>query len=85
MKKKKLKTLSLKKASISKLNGGAAAPGTGPILLTRDIQDCLFTRDIFQCTWYSELYTACNCEPTWDGCGSQLIRCEISIDIPCEA
>mgnify|MGYP003683105413 CR=1 FL=1 len=71
MKKKKLKSLSLKKASISKLNGGAAAPvpTTGPIPLTVNIKDCYFTWDIRQCTWYSELYTACECDPSWDlGC-----------------
>jgi len=81
MKKKKLKALSLKKTSISKLNGGAAAPvpGTGPILLTIDIRDCLFTYDIRQCTWYSELYTACECDPSWN------FACQKSIDIPCEA
>ena len=86
MKKKKLKALSLKKASVSKLNGGAAIPGTGPILLTIDIRDCLFTHDLHQCTWYSELNTACNCEPTWDfNCNSQFNACQKSIDIPCEA
>lgn len=77
MKKKNLKSLSLKKASVSKLNGGAAAPD--PIQLTRNIVECVFTWDIRTCTWYSELYTACECEPSWE------FNCERSIGIPCEA
>ncbi len=77
MKKKKLKSLSLKKASISKLSGGAQRPT--PIPLTIDIRQCNFTWDIRQCTWYSELYTACECEPSWD------LGCQLSIDRPCEA
>jgi hypothetical protein len=64
MKKKKFKSLSLKKASVSKLNGGTAGPIPYP--LTINIKECYFTRDIYQCTWYSELYTACECPPTWD-------------------
>ncbi|MBC8754148.1 hypothetical protein H2O64_05660 [Kordia sp. YSTF-M3] len=64
MKKKKLKSLSLKKASVSKLNGGTSGPV--PIQLTINIKQCQFTWDIYQCTWYSELYTACECQPTWD-------------------
>lgn len=78
MKKKKLKTLSLKKASVSKLNGGIQS-GPTPIQLTINIKDCLFTYDIYQCTWYSELYTACECPPSWD------LGCQQSINIPCEA
>ncbi|WP_156168847.1 hypothetical protein [Kordia jejudonensis] len=85
MKKKKLKALSLKKASISKLNGGAPVP----IQLTRNIRDCALTVDLYNCTtttWYSELYTACECEPTWDfNCNSQFNPCRQSVDIPCEA
>ncbi|MGH1387089.1 hypothetical protein [Kordia sp.] len=79
MKKKKLKALSLKKASISKLNGGAQAPT--PIPLSRYIRDCVFTFNQTQCTttWVSELYTACNCPTSWE------INCETSIGIPCEA
>ncbi|WP_298509687.1 hypothetical protein [uncultured Kordia sp.] len=76
MKKKNLKSLSLKKASVSKLNGGAQAPI--PIPLTIDIRECYFTWDIRQCTWYSELYTACDCEPSWD------LGCQVSFDAPCE-
>ena len=77
MKKKKLKSLSLKKASVSKLNGGTQAPT--PLPLTRNIRECLFTYDFSKCTWYSELYTACECDPSWD------LGCQQSIDIPCEA
>ncbi|WP_430411158.1 hypothetical protein [Kordia sp.] len=82
MKKKKLKTLSLKKASISNLNGGIAAPSPGP-LLTIDIRDCLFTYDIRQCTWYSELNTACECDPSWDlNCNSNApVGCADSVRI----
>ncbi|KAB8155672.1 hypothetical protein EZY14_000245 [Kordia sp. TARA_039_SRF] len=75
MKKKNLKTLKLKKASISRLSGGAQEPI--PVPLTRNIRDCVFTRNIRDCTWYSELYTACECEPSWD------LGCQQSIDIPC--
>jgi hypothetical protein len=78
MKKKKLKALSLKKASVSNLNGGAAS-GPVPIQLTRYIQHCLITQDIFNCTWISELYSACQCDPSWD------FNCQQSIGIPCEA
>jgi hypothetical protein len=77
MKKKKLKALSLKKASVSKLNGGSVSPT--PIQLTRNILECYFTQNIYQCTWYSELNTACECEPSWD------FNCQQSVDIPCEA
>ena len=80
MKKKKLKALALKKASISKLNGGSQGPI--PIQLTRKIRECIFTFDQFQCTttvWESELYSACTCPPSWEG------NCETSIGIPCEA
>jgi hypothetical protein len=84
MKKKKLKALSLKKASVSKLNGGAPVPD--PILLTIDIINCTFTNNIRTCTWYSELYTACECEPSWDlNCNSAFDPCRQSIDIPCQA
>ncbi len=72
MKKKNLKTLSLKKASVSKLNGGTVAPT--PIQLTRNLQECLYTNDLYQCTWYSELYTACECEPSRDfDCNSYIV------------
>ncbi len=77
MKKKNLKNLSLKKTSVSKLNGGTAIPT--PIQLTRNIKECMITWNIYQCTWYSELYTACECPPSWD------LGCQQSIDIPCEA
>ncbi|MEM6719817.1 MAG: hypothetical protein AAF611_10900 [Bacteroidota bacterium] len=78
MKKKNLKSLKLKKSSISNLNGGAQAPDPSP--LTLDLIRCFFTRDIRTCTWYSELYTACECEPSW-----QYNNCEQSVTIPCEA
>ncbi len=79
MKKKKLKSLALKKTSVSKLNGGALGPI--PIQLTRNIRDCVFTIDLFQCTttvWESELGTACHCEPSWE------TNCELSRGIACE-
>ncbi|WP_420571046.1 hypothetical protein [Kordia sp.] len=63
MKKKKLKSLSLKKASVSNLNGGS---GPFPIPLSRNLKECAITYDIYQCTWYSELGTACSCPPSWD-------------------
>jgi hypothetical protein len=78
MKKKKLKSLSLKKASVSKLNGGAAS-GPIPIQLTINIKECVFTHNIYQCTWHSELYSACDCEPSWQ------FNCQTSQGIPCEA
>ncbi|AXG68748.1 hypothetical protein KORDIASMS9_00964 [Kordia sp. SMS9] len=76
MKKKNLKTLSLKKSSISNLNGG----GPVPIPLTIKGTLCDFTIDInTQCptTMISELYTACTCQPT-DG-----FDCE-SFNFPCK-
>lgn len=76
MKKKNLKSLSLKKSSVSNLNGGAA---NRPIQLTRNLIECAQTYDIRDCTWYSELYTACDCQPSWD------LGCQLSVDIPCEA
>ncbi|WP_298417581.1 hypothetical protein [uncultured Kordia sp.] len=79
MKKKKLKNLSLKKSSVSKLNGGAAAPA--PISLNFP---CQFTQDLINCTWYSELYTACTCPPSWQGnCGSINIPCPGTLDLAC--
>lgn len=86
MKKKnlKLKSLVLKKASVSKLNGGAPTP----IELTRQIRECVFTINNTQCTttWISELNTAC-CPPTQDfDCNQSFLNpCQLSIDIPCEA
>ena len=83
MKKKKLKALSLKKASISKLNGG----GPSPIPITRIIRECAFTIDLVNCTtttWISELYSAC-CPPSEGiGCESFNFPCEKSVNIPCE-
>lgn len=76
MKKKKLKVLSLKKASISNLNGGAANRPS-PILLTRNLQECAITQDIFNCTWVSELYSACQCDPSWN------FDCNSDIFAPC--
>ena len=64
MKKKNLKSLALKKSSVSKLNGGAQGPF--PIPLSRNIKECVITWNVQQCTWISELYTACDCQPTWD-------------------
>jgi len=66
MKKKNLTSLQLKKTSVSKLNGGLQAPDRpDPIPLTRNITDCLFTADLRQCTWHSELFTACYCNTEW--------------------
>lgn len=84
MKKKKLKSLDLKKASVSKLNGGAPSP----IALTVGFT-CDFTIGIdTQCTttWISELRTAC-CPPTQDfDCNQSFLNpCQLSIDIPCQA
>lgn len=79
MKKKKLKNLSLKKSSVSKLNGGAAIPV--PISFNFP---CAPTQDILQCTWVSELYTACHCEPSWQGgCESFNFPCPITVDLAC--
>lgn len=79
MKKKKLKNLSLKKSSISKLNGGAAIPA--PISFNFP---CEITLDLINCTWVSELYTACHCPPSWQGpCESFNIPCPGTIDLAC--
>lgn len=77
MKKKSLKSLSLRKSSISKLNGGSNVPS--PTLQTINIRDCALTNNLADCTttvWHSELYSAC-CPP------SQRINCE-SFNFPCE-
>ena len=80
MKKKKLKNLSLKKSSVSKLNGGAIAPE--PISLALPCEP--FTLDLVNCTWYSELYTACTCPPSWNGCGPSFnIPCPGTVDLAC--
>jgi hypothetical protein len=81
MKKKKLKNLSLKKSSISNLNGGAAAPA--PVSLALPCQP--ITLDLINCTWVSELYTACYCEPSWHGgCGPSInIPCPGTVDLAC--
>jgi len=80
MKKKKLKNLSLKKTSVSKLNGGAASIPV-PVSLAFP---CGPTQDLFTCTWVSELYTACNCEPSWNGgCESIQFPCPVTIDLAC--
>ncbi len=81
MKKKKLKNLSLKKSSVSKLNGGAAIPAPNPSLAF----PCNQTQDLINCTWVSELYTACYCEPSWHGgCGPSInIPCPGTVDLAC--
>ncbi|WP_430411159.1 hypothetical protein [Kordia sp.] len=72
MKKKKLKALSLKKASISSLNGGEIAlPNTTitiPIPVTRIAYQCYITWNVYQCTGTgpSELLTACDCLTRWE-------------------
>lgn len=80
MKKKKLnKKLDLGKKQISNLGdktGGAAASH-----LTCTVGSNFFicnTKNIYDCTWYSELYTACTCPPSWDlGCNSNGFVCEV--------
>lgn len=81
MKKKSLKNLSLKKSSVSKLNGGAAVV-PAPISFNLPCQP--HTQNLVNCTWVSELYTACNCEPSWQGgCESIKQPCPITIYAPC--
>jgi hypothetical protein len=76
MKKKKLsKKLDLGKSQISNLGnvkGGALA-------LSQT------TCDLFTCTWYSELNTACDCPPSWHGgCESIATPCPRPSIINCE-
>ena len=79
MKKKKLKNLSLKKSSVSKLNGGAAI--AAPVSINFP---CLPTQNLLQCTWYSELNTACSCPPSWQGqCESINVPCPGTVDLAC--
>jgi len=85
MKKKNLRSLQLKKASVSKLSGGAISP----IEFTVPVTVCDFTFNVnTQCTttWISELRTAC-CPPTRDfDCNQSFLNpCEFSIDIACQA
>ncbi|KAB8155674.1 hypothetical protein EZY14_000255 [Kordia sp. TARA_039_SRF] len=79
MKKKKFgKKLDLGKKQISKLDsvqGGAAV--ASHISCTVGGGNCT-SQFVKTCTWYSELYTACECDPSWDG------NCGASIDFPCE-
>jgi len=67
MKKKKLsKKLDLGKKQISNLanvQGGAAV--RSHITCTVGGGNCGITEDGFTCTWHSELYTACECPPSW--------------------
>ncbi|WP_298509677.1 hypothetical protein [uncultured Kordia sp.] len=83
MKKKKLKNLTLKKTSVSKLNGGSPFP----IPLSRFIKECAQTGNLVECTtttWESELYSAC-CPPSQGiGCESFNFPCEESVNIPCQ-
>lgn len=84
MKKKNLKSLSLKKESVSKLNGGANVPS--PTLKTINIKDCALTNNLADCTtttWISELYSAC-CPPSQGiGCESFNFPCRESVNMPC--
>ncbi len=79
MKKKKLgKKLELGKKQVSNLGGvqgGAAAQSH--ISCTVGGGNCT-SQLVKTCTWYSELYTACTCPPSWDG------NCGESINFPCE-
>jgi hypothetical protein len=73
MKKKNFnKKLDLGKKRISNLDGvqGGAAITLGGGNCTSQL--------IKTCTWYSELYTACTCPPSWAG------NCEKSINFPCQ-
>ncbi len=80
MKKKNLKALSLKKSSVSQLNGGSLSPA--PISFAFPCEPV--TQDLFTCTWVSELYTACHCEPSWNGgCESIQFPCPITVDLNC--
>ncbi|WP_156168362.1 hypothetical protein [Kordia zhangzhouensis] len=86
MKKKKLtKKLALGKKQISKLGavkGGALVQSH--LTCTIDPGGCGNTQDLFTCTWVSELYTACNCEPSWQGgCESINFPCPITQDLNC--
>lgn len=86
MKKKKLNgKLNLGKKRISnlgKVNGGAPASHL-TCTVTNNIT-CEPTQNILICTWISELYTACHCEPSWQGgCESVNIPCPITIDLNC--
>ncbi|MGH1387086.1 hypothetical protein [Kordia sp.] len=79
MKKKNLnKKLSLRKKQISKLGdvkGGA---------LIQSHLTCTLTQDLFTCTWESELYSACHCEPSWHtNCNSINIPCPGTMDLAC--
>ncbi|WP_420571045.1 class I lanthipeptide [Kordia sp.] len=86
MKKKKLsKKLDLGKKQISNLGGVQGGNAKSHISCTVGGGNCT-SQLIKTCTWYSELYTACTCPPSWpQNCGSQLIRCETSVNFPCEA
>jgi hypothetical protein len=80
MKKKNLKNLSLKKSSVSNLNGGAASI-PAPISFNFP---CQLTQNVFECTWVSELYTACHCDPSWNGgCESIQFPCPVTVDLAC--
>jgi hypothetical protein len=69
MKKRNFKSLQLKKSCVSKLNGGAI-PNAG-VDVHYDTGNGTITVYPMQtqgaepgCTWYSELYTACECHPS---------------------
>ncbi|MCH2194152.1 hypothetical protein [Kordia sp.] len=85
MKKKNFnKKLSLGKKQISKLGdikGGAPA---SHLTCTIDPGGCGATQDLFTCTWVSELYTACYCEPSWHtNCPTINIPCPGTMDLAC--
>lgn len=86
MKKKNLKSLKLKKTSVSNLSGGAS----GPVLLSLVIKECVQSGNLTNCTtgtttWISELNTAC-CPPSqgFDCNQSFLNPCQLSVDVPCQ-
>jgi len=82
MKKKKLnKKLDLGKKQISNLadkTGGAAASHATCTVNSNFFVCNPVTKNIWNCTWVSELYTACQCDPSWDlGCNSNGFVCEV--------
>lgn len=82
MKKKKLsKKLDLGKKQISNLGNvkGGARVESQIICIVQP------TQDIFNCTWVSELYSACQCEPSWNGhCPTNgFLICQESVNVPC--
>jgi hypothetical protein len=84
MKKKKLtKRLDLGKKQISNLGNAKGGAAASHISCTVGGGNC--TSELIKtCTWYSELYTACTCPPSWNGCGPSIqIPCPGTVDLAC--